>query len=141
MKYVQNPKTDGMMIMFPMLMVIVKGKCLPLKTLRLDLLKRNQQQAQENYVFLNITKNLFWILSKTHTSSHKINCKSETNNRKHLTHPESRLFHASTPFAQKSVSREVILQTSPPALLKTDLVFALQCLLHEGYQPRETGVK
>ena len=37
-KYVQNATTNGMVIMFPMLMVIVKGKRLPLKTLRLDLL-------------------------------------------------------------------------------------------------------
>ena len=49
--YVQNANTNGMVIMFPMLMVIVKGKRLPLKTLRLDLLKRNQQQTQENYAF------------------------------------------------------------------------------------------
>ena len=129
--YVQNASTIGMVIMFPMLMVIVKGKCLPLKTLRLDLLKRNQQQTQENYVFKPHKKFPLDIVKDTHISP-KINCKSKTNNRKHLTHPESRLFHASTPFAQKSVSREVLIQTSPPALLKTDLVFALQCLLHKN---------
>ena len=124
--YVQNANTNGMVIMFPMLMVIVKGKRLPLKTLRLDLLKRNQQQTQENYVFKPHKKFPLDIVKDTHISP-KINCKSKTNNRKHLTHPESRLFHASTPFAQKSVSREVLIQTSPPTLLKTDLVFALQC--------------
>ena len=134
-KYVQNANTNGMVIMFPMLMVIVKGKRLPLKTLRLDLLKRNQQQTQENFVFKPHKIFPLDIVKDTHISP-KINCKSKSNNRKHLTHPESRLFHASTRFAQKSVSREVIIQTSPSTFTQTDLVFELQCPLHEKSQPK-----
>ena len=65
-KYVQNANTNGMVLMFPMLMVIVKGKCLPLKTLRLDLLQRNQQQTRENYFFKPHQKIPVDIVKDTH---------------------------------------------------------------------------
>ena len=50
-KYVQNANTNEMVIMFPMLMVIVKGKCLPLKTLRLDLLNSTITNSKPKMFF------------------------------------------------------------------------------------------